>query len=486
MSNTKLNERTSHIIVLTFTLGNGVGTDFFVVLLKCGHILTGLGEFTFLHTLRNIPVDESPLGEHQVEVLVGTRPNFGDSSRVGDHEAGTLNLGKITTWDNSGRLVVDTDLETSWAPVDELDSTLSLDNGDGSVNVLGNDITTVHHAACHVLTMTWVALNHHVGRLEDRVGDFSNGKLLVVSLLRADEWGIRAEWEVDTRIWDQVGLELGQIDVQSTIETQGSSDTRDHLSDDTVDVSVGAALDIEVTVADIVHSFVINHECAIRVLKHDVSGVHSVVSLNHGHRDVDGRIDNELELGLTAVVDRQTLKEQGTKTGTSTTTERVEDDEALETRTIVSKLSDTVQNKVDNFLTDGVVATAVVVGGVLLTRDQLLRVIDLAVSTGTDLINHSWLKIDEDGTRNVLAGTGLREEGVEGILGNTDGFVRGHLTIMVDTMLEAVQLPACVTDLNTSLTNVDTDDFSHSRSRWKNAPLLSLFVHLYFYYITIY
>lgn len=68
-----------------------------------------------------------------------------------------------------------------------------------------------------------------------------------------------------TRIWNQVGLEFGKIDVKGTIETEGSSDTGDHLSNDTVDVSVGATFDIEVTVADIIHSFVINHESAVRV-----------------------------------------------------------------------------------------------------------------------------------------------------------------------------------------------------------------------------
>jgi hypothetical protein len=44
------------------------------------------------------------------------------------------------------------------------------------------------------------------------------GALIGVSLSR-DDRGIADEWVVDTRIWHQIGLELIQIDIQSTIES---------------------------------------------------------------------------------------------------------------------------------------------------------------------------------------------------------------------------------------------------------------------------
>jgi hypothetical protein len=43
-------------------------------------------------------------------------------------------------------------LEASGAPVNELDAALGLDGSDGGVNVLGNDVSTVEHAASHVLS----------------------------------------------------------------------------------------------------------------------------------------------------------------------------------------------------------------------------------------------------------------------------------------------------------------------------------------------
>src|SRR5690606_18467568 len=122
------------------------GTDFFVVLFKSSQVFTSFGEFTFFHTFTDIPVDESTLGVHKVELVVKTRQDFSNSGRVSAHADSTLNLSQVTTWNNSWWLVVDTDLETGWAPVNELNGTLGLDGSNSSVDVLWNDITTVHHA----------------------------------------------------------------------------------------------------------------------------------------------------------------------------------------------------------------------------------------------------------------------------------------------------------------------------------------------------
>ena len=64
----------------------------------------------------------------------------------------------------------------------------------------------------------------------------------------------------------------------------------------------------------------------------------------------------------------------------------MEDQEALKPSALVSKLSDAIENKINELLSNGVVATGIVVGSILLSGDQLLRVEELAVRTGTDLI----------------------------------------------------------------------------------------------------
>lgn len=101
---------------------------------------------------------------------------------------------------------------------------LGLDGGNGGVDVLGDDITTVQHATSHVLSMSWIAFHHLVGRLETGVGNFSNGKLFMVCLLGADDGSICDQWEMDTWVWHQVSLELGKIHIKCTIETKGCGD----------------------------------------------------------------------------------------------------------------------------------------------------------------------------------------------------------------------------------------------------------------------
>ena len=109
----------------------------------------------------------------------------------------THDLGEIATGDDSGGLIVDTALETGGGPVDELDGALGLDGSDGGVDILGDDVTTVHHAARHVLAVAGIALNHHASGLEDGVGDLGNGELLMVRLLGRDDLFVFFEHRID-------------------------------------------------------------------------------------------------------------------------------------------------------------------------------------------------------------------------------------------------------------------------------------------------
>jgi len=266
---------------------------------------------------------------------------------------------------------------------------------------------------------------------------------------------------VDTRVRHQVGLELSDINVESTIETKGSSQRRDDLGDQTIQVGVGRTLNIQVAAADIVESFVIDLVGNISVLQERVDAQDSVVRLDNGGSDLRAAPHGEGDLGLLTVIDGETLHHEATKTGSGTTTDGMVDEESLKTSAVIRKLTDAVQAQVNNFLTDGVVTTGEVVGGIFLTRDQLFRVEQLTVGSGAHLIDDGGLQIDKDGSGHVLSGTSLREEGVEGIITSTDRLIGGHLTIGLNTMLEAEQLPAGVTDLDTGLPNVDSDSFTH-------------------------
>merc|ERR1712032_1524627 len=360
-------KKSSYLVILLFltlTIGS-LGANLLVVLLEGGKILTRLGELTFLHTLTDVPVHEGTLGVHEVELVVNAGQSLGHSSGVGNHCAGAHDLGEIATRHHSRWLVVDAALETSGTPVDELDGALGLDGGHGGVHVLRDDITTVHQAHGHVFAVTGITLGEHGSRFEHRVGDLTHRQLLVVRLLSRDDRGVRRKHEVDTRVRHQVGLELGDVHVQSAIETQRGRQGRRDLRDDAVQVGVRGALDVEATAAHIVDGLVVQAEGHISVLQQGVGGKDVIVWFHDGSGNLGSRGHGVRQLGLFAVVDGQTLQKKGAKTRSGTSTSGVVHEETLQASAVVREFADSVEHKVDNFLANGVVTTSVVVSSVL-------------------------------------------------------------------------------------------------------------------------
>ena len=62
--------------------------------------------------------------------MVESGEDFGDGGGVGNHADGSHDFGEVTSGDDGGRLVVDSDFESGGAPVDELDGSLGFDGGD--------------------------------------------------------------------------------------------------------------------------------------------------------------------------------------------------------------------------------------------------------------------------------------------------------------------------------------------------------------------
>ena len=258
----------------------------------------------------------------------------------------------------------------------------------------------------------------------------------MVGLLGGDDGSVRGKHEVDTGVWDQVGLELRDINVQGSIETKGGGKGGDNLGDQPVKVGVGWPLNVEVATADIVQGFVVHAEGAVGVLEEGVGGEHTVVWLNDGGRHLRRGGDGKGQLGLAAVVDGEPLKEKRSETRSGSSSSGVEDEESLKSGTVVSQLTDAVEDEVDDLLSDGVVSTGVVVGGILLSGDDLLGVVELPVGSGPHFVTDGGLEIDVDSTGDVLSGTGLREEGVESIISSADGLVGGHLAVRLCALAE--------------------------------------------------
>ena len=64
-------------------------------------------------------------------------------------------------------------------------------------------------------------------------------------------------------------------------------------------------------------------------------------------------------------------------------------------------------------------------------------------------------KVNKHGTRDMFASSSFAEESVERVVSSSDTFVRGHLSVWLDTVLETVQLPTGIANLYTGLTNMD-------------------------------
>ena len=65
--------------------------------------------------------------------------------------------------------------------------------------------------------------------------------------------------------------------------------------------------------------------------------------------------------------------------------------------------------------------------------------------------------------------TSLGKEGVERVVGDADGLVGGHLAVRLDAVLQAVELPAGITNLATGLANVDGDALT---LKWEESLLV--------------
>ena len=122
-------------------------------------------------------------------------------------------------------------------------------------------------------------------------------------------------------------------------------------------------------------------------------------------------------------------------------------------------------------------SSGVVVGGVLLTIDKLLRMIQLAICTTSSLVNNCRFQVDEDCSGDVFAASSFREEGLEGVI--SEGFVRGHVAVRLDAMFQAVKLPTGVSNLATCLADVDGDALTLGKEKsyvWRYLVVVVMFI----------
>jgi hypothetical protein len=94
---------------------------------------------------------------------------------------------------------------------------------------------------------------------------------------------------VNARVGHKVGLELRDINIEGTIESERGGQGGYDLSDESVQVGVGRSLDVQVSAAYIVQGLVIQAESTVSVLKEGMSGEDVVVWLDNCSRHLRSR-----------------------------------------------------------------------------------------------------------------------------------------------------------------------------------------------------
>jgi hypothetical protein len=126
----------------------------------------------------------------------------------------------------------------------------------------------------------------------------------------------------------------------------------------------------------------------------------------------------------------------------------VEDHKPLKTSARVCAFAKSVKNQVNNFFTNGVVTTGVVIGGVFLTRDQLFWVEKTAVGTGADLVDDGGFQVKEHTSWYEFTGTSFREKGsitvvvTVVVISVTGGWL---LPVRLDAVFKTEKFPTGVT-----------------------------------------
>jgi len=126
--------------------------------------------------------------------------------------------------------------------------------------------------------------------------------------------------------------------------------------------------------ADVIDGFVIEHDSDVGVFQKGVSGKNGVVGFNNSGGDLGGRVDGESDLGFFTVVNGESFKKKRSQSGSGSSSDGVENHESLESSAVISEFSDSVEAKVNDFFSDGVVSSGEVVGGIFLSGDQLFGV----------------------------------------------------------------------------------------------------------------
>ena len=264
---------------------------------------------------------------------------------------------------------------------------------------------------------------------------------------------------METGEGNEVDSELSEVRVELTWESEAAGDTGDGGRDKMVKITIGGGGELKGSEADIVEGFVVNAHDLIGVLDELMDREGGVVWLNDGVRHLGGWHDGEGGHDSVGVLFSDLGDEEGSHTGSGTTTEGVGDLESLEAVATLSFLSDNIEDGVNELSTFGVVTLGPVVTGTGLSENEVVGSEELTERSGSDGVHGSWFEIHEDSAGNVTASGSFVVVDVDSL--ELEVGVSVVRTGWVNTVLIRDNFPELSTDLVTALASLDVDDFSH-------------------------
>lgn len=121
-----------------------------------------------------------------------------------------------------------------------------------------------------------------------------------------------------------------------------------------------------------------------------MSNVKPIYSIEFRHSWIESHlrswINSKFKLALLAVVVGEFLHEERSESGTRASAERMKDEKSLEPGALIREPANAIHYGLDDFTTDGIMASGIIVRCVFFARDQLLRMIQLSVLSGSNLV----------------------------------------------------------------------------------------------------
>jgi hypothetical protein len=198
----------------------------------------GIWKLPLFHVFTYKPVHKGKLDIHQIKLIIWESSGLSNVCVIAQHAHISVDHGQDINRYQSERLIINTNLEASGAPVYKLDTVLGLNGGNSSTAIFENHNTMVQESASHVFVMERVTFHHLVGWLKAAISNLCYRKLLIVVFLSRDDRGISGQREVDERVGYQLGQEFCQINFLGLIISERRSDEGHNLANKLIKVSI--------------------------------------------------------------------------------------------------------------------------------------------------------------------------------------------------------------------------------------------------------